>query len=138
MAGQTECFQRQNRSAVTHPRTATLEVALFGYLAMITIPLLWSIGRRVTVLLVALVLLLVGAFIVRVWRRRRHRPPDTTTSSDVSPRDSDSSFENHKRDRVKRKAMKFDAATARHLSGMFETVANTNRLNNIVTTSATT
>ncbi|KAG8241730.1 hypothetical protein J6590_080621 [Homalodisca vitripennis] len=45
MAGQAECLQRQNRSAVTHSRTATLEVALFGYLAIITIPLHWSIGR---------------------------------------------------------------------------------------------
>ncbi|KAG8270589.1 hypothetical protein J6590_082579 [Homalodisca vitripennis] len=95
-------------------------------------------GWSLTVLLVALVLLLVGVFMVRVWRRRRQRPPDTTTRSDVSPRDSDSSLETYKRDRVKRKAVKFDAATARHLSGMFENVANTKRLNNIVTNSATT
>ncbi|KAG8270586.1 hypothetical protein J6590_097622 [Homalodisca vitripennis] len=96
-------------------------------------------GWSLTVLLVVLVLLLVGVFMVRVWRRRRQRPPDSTTSSDVSPRDSDSSLENYKRDRVKRKAVKFDAATARHLSGMFENVANTKRLNNVkVTNSATT
>ncbi|KAG8260403.1 hypothetical protein J6590_090029 [Homalodisca vitripennis] len=98
-----------------------------------------GLGGSLTAVLVALVLLLVGVLMVRVWRRRRQRPPDTTTSSDVSPRDSDFSLENYKRDRVKRKAVKFDAATARHLSAMFENVANTNRgLNNIVTTSATT
>ncbi|KAG8270591.1 hypothetical protein J6590_082581 [Homalodisca vitripennis] len=86
-----------------------------------------GLGGSLTVLLVALILLLVGVFMFREWRRRRQRPPDTTTSSDVSPRDSVSSLENYKRDRVKRKAVKFDAATARHLSGMFVNVAKTKR-----------